>query len=65
MASIRRAVVDDLVKMQNCMCWCLPNSYDSKRIYEHFAYYPQLQYVAEMDGVIVGYVLGKMYYIMT
>lgn len=61
MASIRKARVEDLVKMQNSNLWCLPENYTFKYYYYHYGAFPHLLYVAEMDDKIVGYVLGKMY----
>jgi N-alpha-acetyltransferase 10/11 len=60
MISIRQARVDDLIGMQNCNLSCLPENYQLKYYIYHALSWPQLSYVAEDCGKIVGYVLAKM-----
>jgi hypothetical protein len=61
MVSIRQATVQDLLQMQNCNLWCLPENYAMKYYFYHLLSWPQLLWVAEdFDGKIVGYVLAKM-----
>lgn len=60
MASIRRANIEDLLKMQNSNLWCLPENYTFKYYYYHYACFPHLLYIAEVDGNIAGYVLAKI-----
>ena len=48
MVSIRRATFDDLVAMQNCNLWCLPENYTTKYYFYHFLSWPQLLYLAEV-----------------
>ena len=60
MVSIRPASMEDLLKMQNCNLWCLPENYTFKYYYYHILSWPHLLYVADDDGTIVGYVLAKL-----
>lgn len=61
MVSIRQATVDDLIGMQNCNLWCLPENYNMKYYFYHILSWPQLLQVAEdHKGKVVGYVLAKM-----
>ena len=60
MVSIRPANMEDLLKMQNCNLWCLPENYTFKYYYYHILSWPHLLYVADDDGQIVGYVLAKL-----
>ena len=60
MVSIRQATVSDLVEMQNCNLFCLPENYQMKYYLYHILSWPQLLMVAEDNGKIVGYVLAKM-----
>ena len=61
MVSIRMAEVTDLIEMQQCNLWCLPENYQMKYYFYHLLSWPQLLWVAEdFDGRIVGYVLAKM-----
>lgn len=50
----------DLLQVQNANLWCLPENYQMKYYYYHIMTWPQLLYVAEDSGKIVGYVLAKM-----
>lgn len=62
MVNVRKARVSDLLEMQNCNLFCLPENYQMKYYLYHVLSWPQLLYVAEdFDGKIVGYVLAKMY----
>lgn len=55
------ATVHDLIEMQQCNLWCLPENYQMKYYFYHILSWPQLLWVAEdFDGSIVGYVLAKM-----
>ena len=61
MVCVRRAVLDDLIAMQQCNLFCLPENYQLKYYLYHILSWPQLLFVAEdYDGKIVGYVLAKM-----
>mmetsp|Transcript_24194 Transcript_24194/g.37937 ORF Transcript_24194/g.37937 Transcript_24194/m.37937 type:complete len:191 (-) Transcript_24194:127-699(-) len=61
MVNIRMATVADLIEMQQCNLWCLPENYQMKYYFYHQLTWPQLLWVAEdFDGRIVGYVLAKM-----
>eukprot|EP01002_Notosolenus_urceolatus_P006584 NODE_2758_length_1046_cov_26.166499_g2303_i0.p1 GENE.NODE_2758_length_1046_cov_26.166499_g2303_i0~~NODE_2758_length_1046_cov_26.166499_g2303_i0.p1 ORF type:complete len:267 (+),score=90.88 NODE_2758_length_1046_cov_26.166499_g2303_i0:168-968(+) len=61
MVLIRRATHDDLLKMQRCNLFCLPENYQYKYYLYHLLSWPQLLFVGEdYDGRIVGYVLAKM-----
>ncbi|CAA2984660.1 N-terminal acetyltransferase A complex catalytic subunit NAA10-like [Olea europaea subsp. europaea] len=61
MVCIRKATVDDLLAMQECNLFCLPENYQMKYYFYHILSWPQLLYVAEdYNGKIVGYVLAKM-----
>jgi len=60
MVSIRPATVEDLLEMQNCNLFCLPENYQMKYYLYHILSWPQLLYVAEDNRKIVGYVLAKM-----
>ena len=61
MVCIRKATIDDLLAMQTCNLFCLPENYQMKYYLYHILSWPQLLYVAEdYNGKIVGYVLAKM-----
>lgn len=60
MANIRPARHSDLLAMQACNLLCLPENYQMKYYFYHMLSWPQLLYVAEVGGKIVGYVLAKM-----
>ena len=61
MVSIRRARVEDLLKMQETNLLCLPENYQYKYYIYHCLSWPSLLHVAEeFDGKIVGYVLAKL-----
>ncbi|XP_042515422.1 N-terminal acetyltransferase A complex catalytic subunit NAA10 [Macadamia integrifolia] len=60
MVCIRQATIDDLLAMQACNLLCLPENYQMKYYFYHILSWPQLLYVAEDYGRIVGYVLAKM-----
>ena len=61
MVNIRRATVDDLLRMQQCNLMCLPENYNMKYYFYHALSWPQLLYVAvDGEGEVVGYVLAKM-----
>ncbi|KAL7126164.1 hypothetical protein ABFS83_14G167000 [Erythranthe nasuta] len=61
MVCIRRARADDLLAMQECNLFCLPENYQMKYYLYHVLSWPQLLYVAEdYNSKIVGYVLAKM-----
>jgi len=57
---IRRAKQQDLINIQQCNLLCLPENYQMKYYFYHLLTWPQLSYVAEHNGKIVGYVLAKM-----
>ncbi len=60
MVQVRPARVSDLPAMQACNLLCLPENYQMKYYFYHILSWPQLLYVAEDGGKIVGYVLAKM-----
>ncbi|RPD81279.1 acyl-CoA N-acyltransferase [Lentinus tigrinus ALCF2SS1-7] len=60
MVNIRLARVDDLTGMQACNLHNLPENYTLKYYMYHSLTWPQLSYVAEDEGKIVGYILAKM-----
>ena len=60
MVSIRPARMEDLLNMQNCNLWNLPENYTFKYYYYHILSWPHLLYVADDNGIVVGYVLGKL-----
>ena len=61
MVSIRRATVEDLLKMQQTNLLCLPENYQFKFYIYHYLSWPSLLHVAEdHNGKIVGYVLAKL-----
>ncbi|KAI0723125.1 acyl-CoA N-acyltransferase [Earliella scabrosa] len=60
MVTIRLARVDDLAGMQACNLHNLPENYTLKYYMYHGLTWPQLSYVAEDEGKIVGYILAKM-----
>ena len=61
MVSIRRATVEDLIKMQQTNLLCLPENYQYKYYIYHYLSWPSLLHVAEdHNGKIVGYVLAKL-----
>lgn len=61
MVSIRRAGIDDLIKMQRANLFCLPENYSFKYYIYHYLSWPYLLYCAEdYDNKIVGYVLSKL-----
>eukprot|EP00055_Hartaetosiga_balthica_P018577 m.134819 g.134819 ORF g.134819 m.134819 type:complete len:162 (-) comp9740_c0_seq1:111-596(-) len=61
MVSLRTAVAEDILQMQNCNLLCLPENYQIKYYLYHILTWPQLSHVAEdEDGKIVGYVMAKM-----
>jgi peptide alpha-N-acetyltransferase len=60
MVVIRAAKISDLLSMQSSNLLCLPENYNLKYYFYHALSWPQLLYVAEDEGKIVGYVLAKM-----
>lgn len=61
MVTIRKANVDDLLKMQATNLLCLPENYSFKYYIYHYLSWPSLLFCAEdYDGKIVGYVLAKL-----
>ena len=61
MVSIRRATMEDLLKMQQTNLLCLPENYQFKYYIYHYLSWPSLLHVAEdHSGKIVGYVLAKL-----
>ncbi|RPD67339.1 acyl-CoA N-acyltransferase [Lentinus tigrinus ALCF2SS1-6] len=60
MVNIRLARVYDLTGMQACNLHNLPENYTLKYYMYHSLTWPQLSYVAEDEGKIVGYILAKM-----
>jgi ribosomal protein S18 acetylase RimI-like enzyme len=60
MIAIRQAKIEDFVAIQYCNLSCLPENYQLKYYIYHGLSWPQLSYVAEDCGKIIGYVLAKM-----
>lgn len=60
MVNIRKASINDLMAIRKANLWSLPENYSIKYYYYHFTTYPNLSFVAEDDGKIVGYVMGKI-----
>lgn len=61
MVNIRRAEMQDLIEIQRCNLFCLPENYPMRYYVYHILSWPQLLHVAEdHNGKIVGYVLAKM-----
>ncbi|KAH9912619.1 acyl-CoA N-acyltransferase [Epithele typhae] len=60
MVNIRPARVEDLTGMQACNLHNLPENYTLKYYLYHALTWPQLSYVAEDEGKVVGYILAKM-----
>ena len=61
MVSIRRATVEDLLKMQQTNLLCLPENYPYKYYIYHYVSWPSLLHIAEdQKGKILGYVLAKL-----
>lgn len=60
MVFVRPARPADLPAMQACNLLCLPENYQMKYYFYHILSWPQLLYVAEDNGRVVGYVLAKM-----
>ena len=61
MVTIRRATVEDLIKMQQTNLLCLPENYQFKFYIYHYLSWPCLLHVAEdHNEKIVGYVLAKL-----
>jgi ribosomal protein S18 acetylase RimI-like enzyme len=62
MVSIRPAVVQDLLQMQQCNLFNLPENYNMRYWMYHLMTWTHLPHVAvdEHTGKIVGYVLAKM-----
>ncbi|TBU23703.1 acyl-CoA N-acyltransferase [Dichomitus squalens] len=60
MLSIRLARVEDLTAMQACNLQNLPENYTMRYYLFYLLSHPQLSYVAEDGGRIVGYILARM-----
>ena len=62
MVCIRPAETTDLLEMQHCNLYNLPENYNLRYWLYHMASHPALPQVAvdELTGKVVGYVLGKM-----
>ncbi|KAI0730561.1 acyl-CoA N-acyltransferase [Earliella scabrosa] len=60
MVNIRPARVEDLVGMQACNLQNLPENYTMRYYLFYQLSCPQLSYVAEVDGRVVGYILARM-----
>ncbi|KAJ3305271.1 hypothetical protein HDV03_001869 [Kappamyces sp. JEL0829] len=69
MLTIRQATAKDLIEMQvfrllfnpkNCNLHNLPENYTMKYYLYHIISWPELSFVAEYGGEIVGYVLAKI-----
>ena len=52
--------MEDMMSIQTCNLWCLPENYSFKYYYYHILSWPHLSFVAEFDGKIVGYALTKL-----
>ncbi|KAL5062013.1 hypothetical protein RYX36_023750 [Vicia faba] len=61
MVCIRKEPVNDLLTMQACNLFCLPENYQMKYYLYHILSWLQLLYITEdYDGRIVDYILAKM-----
>ncbi|PIL24592.1 hypothetical protein GSI_12476 [Ganoderma sinense ZZ0214-1] len=60
MLNIRLARVEDLTAMQACNLQNLPENYTMRYYLFYLLSHPQLSYVAEEGGRIVGYILARM-----
>lgn len=60
MVLIRRGEHGDLLQMQRCNLFCLPENYNMKYYLYHILSWPQLLFVALDGDKVVGYVLAKM-----
>eukprot|EP00792_Barthelona_sp_PAP020_P010130 TRINITY_DN3407_c0_g1_i1.p1 TRINITY_DN3407_c0_g1~~TRINITY_DN3407_c0_g1_i1.p1 ORF type:complete len:160 (-),score=27.17 TRINITY_DN3407_c0_g1_i1:113-592(-) len=60
MITYRQANAMDLPKLQHCNSVCLPENYTSQFHNYHFMTSPYTSWIAECDGVVVGYVMGKI-----
>lgn len=52
--------MEDIMEMQHCNLQCLPENYQFRYYLYLIMSWPELLYVAESEGKIVGYVLAKM-----
>lgn len=59
---IRRAVPDDMRAVMDINLRTLPENYTPEFFYIHLRDYPDLFYVAEINGVIVGYIMCRVEY---
>lgn len=57
---VRRALPQDLHKIQEANLQCLPENYHMKYYLMHYLTWPQLLWVAVEDDEVVGYVMGKL-----
>ena len=61
MVTVRRATINDLLRVQQCNLQCLPENYQMRYYLYHAVIWPQLPQVAlDEDGTICGYVLAKL-----
>ena len=62
MVTIRPAKCTDILEMQHCNLYNLPENYNLRYWLYHAMSWPQLPQVAvdELSGKVVGYVLAKM-----
>ncbi|KAI0831875.1 acyl-CoA N-acyltransferase [Trametes gibbosa] len=60
MVSLRVARAEDLQGMQACNLQNLPENYTMRYYLFYLLSYPQVSYVAEDEGKIVGYILARM-----
>lgn len=61
MVSIRKATIEDLIKMQSTNLICLPENYSFKYyIYHYLSWNPLLYCAEDTNGNVIGYVLAKL-----
>lgn len=60
MLTIRRFQMEDLPQMQQINLECLPENYTLKYWDMHMVQWPEITYVATVDGALVGYIMGKV-----
>jgi len=59
---IRRATPDDMRAVMDINLRTLPENYTPEFFYIHLRDYPDLFYVAEINGIIVGYIMCRVEY---
>lgn len=65
MVSIEKAQIADLLDIQNQNLHNLPENYQIKYYLYHALSWPQLSYVARINGKIVGYGMALVFHLST